>query len=93
MQIYTVQRLKALKPGETMIAYVGNFEQDIAFCSTPSGRNTAPTYKRLLTTLDNELKRLQLAGIIQLTKTSRQRKFEKGRVVEDIIYEVKRLSA
>jgi hypothetical protein len=92
MQIVTLERVKALKVGDSMVAYIGNFEEDIASCSS-STRCQAPAAKKLLTRIDDELKRLKLAGIIVLTKTARERKFEKGRTVRDFVYEVKRLIA
>jgi hypothetical protein len=93
----TLQRIYELPVGGTMIAYVGNFEYDIARCerAAPTDKG-APAYKRLLTELQDGMRQLEHSGRIQVARVERkvQRTSNKGKPLEwrDFAYEVTRLA-
>lgn len=94
--LLTLQRLYELPVGAKALAYVGNFEYDIARCDRMSPNDKgAPGYKRLLTELQEGLRFLQNDGRIKIEKVERkvQRTSNKGRPVEwrDFAYEVVKL--
>ena len=95
MKIPTLERIEALEVGSSMIAYIGNFEQDIARCEKVSSQDRgAPAYKRLLSGFYDELKHLQIKGIIELTKTLRKaNRPDEGRelIWTEYVYQAKKL--
>jgi hypothetical protein len=93
----TLQRLQELPAGAKMVAYIGNLEYDIARCDKMSPIDSgAPTYKAVLTRLQEGLHILHHAGRISVNKIERQqhRTSNKGKTIEwrDYIYEVTKLS-
>jgi hypothetical protein len=96
MVIQTLERLKQLPVGEKMIAYVGNFEYDIARCDKQSSVDAgAPKYKQVLYELWGELRHRVTVGEVELSKSEKpmKRTSNKGSAIEwrDFVYEVTRL--
>lgn len=94
--MHTLQRVLDLPVGDKMIAYVGNFDYDIARCERMSPLDKgAPRYKQLLTTLQDGLRLLNNDGRIRVDKVERQhrRTSNRGKVNEwrDFAYEVVKL--
>ena len=95
-EVLTIKRLRGLKPGEKMIAYVGDFEYDIARCNCMSSSDGgSPKYKQVLIALQDELQRLRTVGVISVNKQERsyQRTNNKGKCSEwhVFVYEVVKL--
>ncbi len=92
----TLSKIHALSVGEKMVAYVGNFDYDIARCDkmSPNDRG-ASKYQALLELLRDELQRMHRDGYIAVHKFERQhhRTNNKGKAVEwrDFAYEVTKL--
>ena len=65
----SVQQLKMLKPGQTLIYYRGNFEQDVDRCKG-DGKNDpgVPQYAALLLQLQTIALELAVAGKIVLSE-------------------------
>lgn len=81
----TIKRLRALKVGQELIYYTGNFEADIRR-SQPLGNGSpdrgAPTYAALLSEIRNEAQRLEATGKIRLS----ERPISRGRDLRMIEY-------
>jgi hypothetical protein len=96
MKIATLDRIDRLAPGETIIAYVGNLDYDLARCDRMSPNDKgAPLYKHILTILQDELVRRVASKQIRLTRIEikKQRTSDRGTVNDwrDFRYEVFKL--
>ena len=65
---YTVQKLLALRSGQEMTYYRGQFEQDIEACRSRPGQPGAPKYAELLRFIRREAENLAARGDIILNK-------------------------
>jgi hypothetical protein len=97
MKILTLDQIDRLHPGETMIAYLGNLEYDIARCDKQSPTDKgAPLYKYMLNALQDELQRRVARKQIRLTRieVKSQRTSNRGTVNDwrDFRYEVVKLT-
>lgn len=98
MRIATLERIKGLAPGETMIAYVGNLPFDIERCDKHSMQDPgAPKYKEMLENFRDELERLVKTKQIRLVRneSKKQRTSNRGTINDwrDFEYEVTKLIA
>jgi hypothetical protein len=59
---HTIERLLALRPGESFTYYRGNFSDDVA------SSKSAPAYARLLAEIDAAARGLKAAGPIAVTE-------------------------
>jgi hypothetical protein len=96
MKNYTLERMRRLRIGERMIAYVGNFETDLGRCDSisPSDRGS-PIYKIGLEAVCDELRRGEQCGEYKVTKTMQRRQAhnKKGALVDwsEYSYQVERV--
>jgi hypothetical protein len=96
MKIATLNEIDKLPRGQTKIAYLGNFEYDIARCDRQSPADKgAPLYKHMLETLQDELNRRARANEIRITKieVKHQRTNNRGTIHDwrDFRYEIVKL--
>jgi len=64
MSEITIARLRALRPGQRLVYYRGNFEQDI------ERNQSTPTYREILTRLRDTAAFLSRSGKVRLEKHS-----------------------
>jgi len=73
----TIERLRSLKPGESMTYYVGNFSADIAASEDPKwgfARRGGTTYANILRSIRDEAYKLAREGKIRLSEVQRVKK-------------------